>query len=153
MKADGQRALGYIVFGIGMTILLIMCAVTTLWCRRKYKQYFQETYPARDVPDILSGELYYGMVSNINDQESSSQYISEEHQKEDMNDSKDANKKRRLKSDRAGSGSQGVYQRMNDQEYLVINTSAPDKDLEREVEEALNNSFGNEQQDPSMAQI
>ena len=76
--ADGQKALGYIVFGIAFTILLIMCAIGTLWCRRKYKQYFQETYPARDVPDILSGELYYGMVSNINDQESSSQFISAE---------------------------------------------------------------------------
>ena len=78
LTADGQRALGYIVFGLAMTILLIMCAIGTLWCRRKYKQYFQETYPARDVPDILSGELYYGMVSNMNDmdQESSSQYVS-----------------------------------------------------------------------------
>ena len=95
-----------------MTILLIACAVGTLWCRRKYKQYFQETYPARDVPDILSGELYYGMISNLNDQESSSNYISEEalmNSKDDLNDSKEAaNKKRRLKSDRAN-GSQGVY--------------------------------------------
>lgn len=110
IQADNRKALGYIVFGIAMTILMIMCAIGTLWCRRKYKQYFQETYPARDVPDILSGELYYGMVSNMNDQESSSQYISEEYQKEDINDSKDTNKKRRMKSDRApGNGSQGVY--------------------------------------------
>lgn len=38
-----------------------------LWCRRKYHEYFIRERDAFDVPDIIAGEVYYGMIKEGED--------------------------------------------------------------------------------------
>lgn len=55
---------GYLVFGVFITLLLLLCGAMALWCRRKYQEYFIREREAFDVPDIIAGEMYYGMVKD-----------------------------------------------------------------------------------------
>lgn len=50
--------------GIFVTLALLLCGAMALWCRRKYKEYFIREREALDIPDIIAGEMYYGMVKD-----------------------------------------------------------------------------------------
>ena len=54
----------YILVGIFVTLALLLCGAMALWCRRKYQEYFIRERDALDVPDIIAGEMYYGMVKD-----------------------------------------------------------------------------------------
>jgi hypothetical protein len=44
--------------------MIILCGAIALWFRRKYQEYFIRERDAFDVPDIIAGEVYYGMVKD-----------------------------------------------------------------------------------------
>ena len=54
----------YVIVGLFVTLALLLCGAMALWCRRKYQEYFIRERETLDVPDIIAGEMYYGMVKD-----------------------------------------------------------------------------------------
>ena len=48
-------------------MVVLTCGCMALWCTRKYQEYFVRERDAFDVPDIIAGELYYGMIKERED--------------------------------------------------------------------------------------